>query len=66
MRERLEDASDTLRKRKKLPSSKLNIWRLNNQSKKDQVFNEPLLTGNFPVNSFSTVLLSCLFDFEER
>ncbi|CAA7016672.1 unnamed protein product [Microthlaspi erraticum] len=45
MRERLEDASDTLRKRKKLPSSKLNVWRLNNQSKMDQIFNEPVLTG---------------------
>lgn len=55
MRERLEDASDTLRKRKKLPSSKLNIWRLNNQSKKDQIFNEPLLSGNF------LVILSFIF-----
>ncbi|CAN6898869.1 unnamed protein product [Brassica oleracea] len=45
MRERLEDPSDTLRKRKKLPSSKLSMWRMNNQSKKDQIFSEPLLTG---------------------
>ncbi|CAH8390257.1 unnamed protein product [Eruca vesicaria subsp. sativa] len=47
MRERLEDPSDTLRKRKKMPSSNLNVWRMNNQSKKDQIFSEPLLTG-FP------------------
>ncbi|XP_018460704.2 sister chromatid cohesion 1 protein 3-like [Raphanus sativus] len=45
MKERIEDPSDTLRKRKKMPSSKLNVWRMNNQSKKDQIFNEPLLTG---------------------
>ncbi|KAH0865362.1 hypothetical protein HID58_082573 [Brassica napus] len=45
MRERLEDPSDTLRKRKKMPSSKLSMWRMNNQSKKDQIFSEPLLTG---------------------
>lgn len=47
MRERLEDPSDTLRKRKKMPSSKLSMWRMNNQSKKDQIFSEPLLTGKF-------------------
>ncbi|CAH2063531.1 unnamed protein product [Thlaspi arvense] len=45
MRERLEDPSDTVCKRKKMPSSKVKIWRMNNQSKKDQIFNEPLLTG---------------------
>ncbi|ESQ44130.1 hypothetical protein EUTSA_v10005819mg [Eutrema salsugineum] len=45
MRARLEDPSDTLRKRKKMPLSNLNIWRMNNQSKKDQIFNEPLYTG---------------------
>ncbi|KAL0848424.1 hypothetical protein Bca101_021671 [Brassica carinata] len=46
MRERLEDPSDTLRKRRKMPSSKLSMWRMNNQSKKDQIFSEPLLTGS--------------------
>ncbi|KAL1189708.1 Sister chromatid cohesion 1 protein 3 [Cardamine amara subsp. amara] len=56
MKERLEDPSDTLRKRKKCPSSKLNVWRLNNQSKKDQSFNEPLLTG------VSDVLRSSVFE----
>ncbi|KAL0866945.1 hypothetical protein Bca101_046063 [Brassica carinata] len=49
MKERLEDPSDTLRKRKKMPSSKLNVWRMNSQSKKDQIFNEPLLTGSSDV-----------------
>ncbi|KAG7629091.1 Sister chromatid cohesion 1 protein 3 [Arabidopsis thaliana] len=43
--ERLKDPSDTLRKRKKMPSSKLKFWRMNNQSRKDQNFNEPLFTG---------------------
>ncbi|WZZ17940.1 hypothetical protein YC2023_111029 [Brassica napus] len=45
MKERLEDPSDILRKRKKMPSSKLSMWRMNNQTKKDQIFSEPLLTG---------------------
>ncbi|CAH8390710.1 unnamed protein product [Eruca vesicaria subsp. sativa] len=45
MKDRLEDPSDTLLKRKKMPSSKLNVWRMNNQSKKDQIFSEPLLTS---------------------
>ncbi|KAJ4904965.1 Sister chromatid cohesion 1 protein 3 [Raphanus sativus] len=49
MKERIEDPSDTLRKRKKMPSSKLNVWRMNNQSKKDQIFNEPLLSGSSDV-----------------
>ncbi|CAH8273250.1 unnamed protein product [Arabidopsis lyrata] len=52
LRKRLEDPSKTVRKRKKLPSSKLGFWRLDNQSKKDQLFNEPLFTG------FSNVLRS--------
>ncbi|AEE82509.1 putative protein [Arabidopsis thaliana] len=47
-----EDPSKTVRKRKKLSSSKLGFRRLDNQSKKDQLFNEPLFTG------FSNVLLS--------
>ncbi|KAH0884568.1 hypothetical protein HID58_060664 [Brassica napus] len=53
MRERLEDPifgfHHTLRKRKKMPSSKLSVWRMNNQSKKEQIFNEPLLTGSSDV-----------------
>ncbi|EOA23162.1 hypothetical protein CARUB_v10016763mg [Capsella rubella] len=52
IRQRLQDPSDTLHKRKKMPKSKVNIWRLNNLSKKDQTFSEPLLTG------FSDVLRS--------
>ncbi|CAA7035216.1 unnamed protein product [Microthlaspi erraticum] len=52
MKIRLEDASDLLRKRKKLPLSRVGLWRLNNQSKKDQIFSEPLFTG------FSNVLRS--------
>ncbi|CAL9245760.1 unnamed protein product [Arabidopsis halleri] len=55
IKERLEDPSDTLRKRKKMPSSKVNVWRMNNQSRKDQNFDEPLITG------FSDVL-RCVFE----
>ncbi|KAF3553000.1 hypothetical protein F2Q69_00014698 [Brassica cretica] len=32
-----------------MPSSKLSVWRMNNQSKKEQIFNEPLLTGSSDV-----------------
>ncbi|KAL1188331.1 Sister chromatid cohesion 1 protein 3 [Cardamine amara subsp. amara] len=46
---------NTHRKRKKLPSPKLGFWRLDNQSKKDQIFNRSLFTG------FSDVL-SSLFE----
>lgn len=67
IRERLEDPSDTLRKRKKMPSSKVNVWRLNNQSKKDQIFNEPLFTGNFHlVLLFGQFCLPLSFVFKER
>ncbi|KAL9285620.1 putative transcription factor interactor and regulator CCHC(Zn) family [Arabidopsis thaliana] len=52
LRKRSENPSKTVRKRKKLSSSKLGFRRLDNQSKKDQLFNEPLFTG------FSNVLLS--------
>lgn len=61
MKRRLEDASDTLRKRKKMPLSKVGLWRLHNQLKKDQIFNEPLFTGNLSSDSlfcFSMVLPS--------
>ncbi|XP_019093207.1 PREDICTED: sister chromatid cohesion 1 protein 3-like [Camelina sativa] len=52
IKQRLEDPSDTLREKNKMPSSKVNVWRLNNQLKKDRTFSDPLLTG------FSDVLRS--------
>jgi len=66
--ERLKDPSDTLRKRKKMPSSKLKFWRMNNQSRKDQNFNEPLFTGNFLwlLFYFRQFCLLFPFVFEER
>ncbi|KFK32213.1 hypothetical protein AALP_AA6G212200 [Arabis alpina] len=46
MKQRLDNPSDTRRERKQMPSSKVGVWRLNNnQSKNDRSFNEPLLTG---------------------
>ncbi|PRQ54495.1 putative rad21/Rec8-like protein [Rosa chinensis] len=41
---RLKDASDIIRKRKKLPSSALGIWKLKNVLRKEQVFLQPSLT----------------------
>ncbi|XP_023636133.1 sister chromatid cohesion 1 protein 3 [Capsella rubella] len=55
IKKRLEDPTNTVRKRKKLPSSRVGFWRLDNQSKKNQLFNHSLFTG------FSNVLRS-LFD----
>ncbi|KAG8485071.1 hypothetical protein CXB51_021204 [Gossypium anomalum] len=45
MKRALEDCSDLVRKKKKIPCSALGIWRSNNDRKMDQVFNEPSLTG---------------------
>ncbi|ESQ36998.1 hypothetical protein EUTSA_v10003034mg [Eutrema salsugineum] len=42
MSENLEDPIDTLRKRKKLSSSNIRIWTMNNQSKKDQSLTDVL------------------------
>ncbi|KAG4186180.1 hypothetical protein ERO13_A08G026800v2 [Gossypium hirsutum] len=45
MKRALEDCSDLVRKKKKIPCSALGIWKSNNDRKMDQVFNEPSLTG---------------------
>ncbi|XP_010534271.1 PREDICTED: sister chromatid cohesion 1 protein 3 isoform X2 [Tarenaya hassleriana] len=45
MKQRLEDPSDTLRKKRNMPSTSLGIWRTNKRSRKEQMFDEPLLTG---------------------
>ncbi|GAB4832630.1 hypothetical protein Ancab_006648 [Ancistrocladus abbreviatus] len=45
MNRSLEDCSDLVKKRKKLPSSTLDLWRLKNRKGREQVFQEPLLSG---------------------
>ncbi|PPD74266.1 hypothetical protein GOBAR_DD28813 [Gossypium barbadense] len=45
MKRALEDCSDLVRKKKKIPCSALGVWKSNNDRKMDQVFNEPSLTG---------------------
>ncbi|KAK8630350.1 hypothetical protein V6N13_079148 [Hibiscus sabdariffa] len=45
MKRGLEDCSDIVKKRKKIPCSALGVWKLNNSRKGEQMFNEPSLTG---------------------
>ncbi|XP_038881441.1 sister chromatid cohesion 1 protein 3 isoform X2 [Benincasa hispida] len=45
MKEALEDSSDLLRERRNIPSSSLEIWKLNNKLKKENVFYHPSITG---------------------
>ncbi|KAF5736410.1 sister chromatid cohesion 1 protein 3-like [Tripterygium wilfordii] len=45
LKKMLEDSSDLLRKKRKSPCSKLDIWKKNNRLRKELVFNEPLVTG---------------------
>ncbi|XP_022734391.1 sister chromatid cohesion 1 protein 3-like [Durio zibethinus] len=45
MKRALEDCSDLVRKRRKIPCSALGVWKWNNNRRIEQVFNEPLLTG---------------------
>ncbi|XVF79586.1 hypothetical protein PTKIN_Ptkin15bG0001100 [Pterospermum kingtungense] len=45
MKRRLDDTSDILRKRRQIPCSALDVWKLNNNQRREQVFNEPSLTG---------------------
>ncbi|TXG51414.1 hypothetical protein EZV62_023938 [Acer yangbiense] len=40
----LEDASDFSRKRRSMPNTALGLWKFNNFLRKEQVFQEPLLT----------------------
>ncbi|XP_074311261.1 sister chromatid cohesion 1 protein 3 isoform X2 [Silene latifolia] len=41
----LSDPSDLVKKRKKLPTSALDMWRHNNNKKKEEVFLDPLISG---------------------
>ncbi|GMI74120.1 SISTER CHROMATID COHESION 1 PROTEIN 3 [Hibiscus trionum] len=45
MKRALEDCSDLVRKRRKIPCTALGVWKLNNTRKAEQMFNEPSLTG---------------------
>ncbi|KAK6928670.1 Rad21/Rec8-like protein, N-terminal [Dillenia turbinata] len=45
MKKALEDSSDLVRKRKKLPCSNIDLWKFNNHFRKDQIFLEPLISG---------------------
>lgn len=43
----LQDISDIKRERRKLPKSTLGLWRYNNSLRKERIFEEPLLPGEF-------------------
>jgi hypothetical protein len=45
MRRALEDPSDLMRQKRTRSSSMVGIWRLNNSLRKEQIFYEPLITG---------------------
>ncbi|OMO69797.1 hypothetical protein CCACVL1_19259 [Corchorus capsularis] len=45
MKRALEDCSDLVRKRIKIPCSALDVWKLNNTQRIEQVLNDPSLTG---------------------
>lgn len=45
MKKALEDSSDLLRERRNIPSSSLEVWKLNNKLKKEEVFYHPSITG---------------------
>lgn len=45
MKKALEDPSDLLRKKRNMPINDLGVWKLNNRVRKEQVFHEPLVSG---------------------
>ena len=57
MKRALEDCSDLVRKRRKIPCSALGVWKLNNNRRMEQVFNEPSLTGTFCLLNLSSCLV---------
>lgn len=59
MKKALEDSSDLLRKKRNMPGSDLGVWKLNNHVRKEQVFYEPLLTGEL-VFPFAILISACL------
>jgi len=54
MKKSLEDYSDLLRKKRDVPCSALGMWKLNNVRRKEQIFDQPSLTGKwtFPLALF--------------
>ncbi|XVE76677.1 hypothetical protein DITRI_Ditri13aG0000800 [Diplodiscus trichospermus] len=45
MKRALEDCSDLVKKRRKIPCSALGVWKLNTNQRMEHIFNEPSLTG---------------------
>ncbi|GMH04449.1 hypothetical protein Nepgr_006288 [Nepenthes gracilis] len=45
MKKALEDCSDLVNKRRKLPCSALDLWRFNNIRRKEKMLQEPLISG---------------------
>ncbi|XP_022156997.1 sister chromatid cohesion 1 protein 3-like isoform X2 [Momordica charantia] len=45
LKKALEDSSDLLRERRNIPSTSLDVWKLNNSLRKDEIFYHPLITG---------------------
>jgi len=70
MRRALEDPSDLMRKKRTRSSSMVGIWRLNNSLRKEQIFYEPLITGErgLTTNEFflAHYLQRCGIDFQEN
>ncbi|KAL9368153.1 hypothetical protein Peur_039352 [Populus x canadensis] len=70
MRRALEDPSDLMRKKRTRSSSMVGIWRLNNSLRKEQIFYEPLITGErgLTTNEFflAHYLQGCGIDFQEN
>ncbi|KAL6961955.1 hypothetical protein U1Q18_036914 [Sarracenia purpurea var. burkii] len=61
IRRGLHNCSDLLRKRKCRPCSMLDVWKSNNRLRKEKVFLEPLMTGEFvsSLSNLSLTLASC-------
>lgn len=58
MKKALEDSSDLLRERRNAPSSYLEVWKLNNGLRKEEVFYHSFVTGKL---FFVVVFLSACF-----
>lgn len=56
MKKALEDSTDILRKKRNVPCSVLEMWKLENSKSKEQVFLQPLTTGEYVLSfhSFTT------------
>lgn len=60
MKKALKDSSDLLRERRNIPSSSLEVWKLNNKLREKEVFHHPSITGK---RSFVLVFLSTSLSF---